>query len=167
MNYNKKGQAALEFLMTYGWAILVVLAAIGALAYFGVLDPGAYLPSKCIATPGLSCVEKPQVLASSIAQSVNIDAGYTITPAYAVVGTNINATPVVKVCAKPAAGVAFNAITCGAVSPLVQGTGYILVVQPGTNFIKGQTVKEEVTVTSTNPNSGLVDSWVVSLSGRI
>jgi len=36
---NKKGQndGAMEFLMTYGWAILVVLAAIGALAYFGIL----------------------------------------------------------------------------------------------------------------------------------
>jgi len=30
----KKSQAAMEFLMTYGWAILVVLVAIGALAYF-------------------------------------------------------------------------------------------------------------------------------------
>ncbi len=29
----------IEFLMTYGWAILVVVAAIAALAYFGVLNP--------------------------------------------------------------------------------------------------------------------------------
>ena len=36
---HKKSQAAMEFLMTYGWAILVVLAAIAALAYFGVLNP--------------------------------------------------------------------------------------------------------------------------------
>ena len=36
----------MEFLMTYGWAILVVLAAIGALAYFGVLSPGNLLPEK-------------------------------------------------------------------------------------------------------------------------
>lgn len=36
---NRKGQAAMEFLMTYGWAILVVLIAIGALSYFGVLTP--------------------------------------------------------------------------------------------------------------------------------
>ena len=34
---GKKAQAAMEFLMTYGWAILVVLVTIGALAYFGVL----------------------------------------------------------------------------------------------------------------------------------
>ena len=36
---NKKSQAALEFLMTYGLAIIVVLIAIGALAYFGILSP--------------------------------------------------------------------------------------------------------------------------------
>lgn len=36
---SRRGQAAMEFLMTYGWAILVVLAAVAALAYFGVL-PG-------------------------------------------------------------------------------------------------------------------------------
>lgn len=50
-----RGQAALEFLMTYGWAILVVLAAIGALAYFGVLKPDAFLPEKCTMAPGLDC----------------------------------------------------------------------------------------------------------------
>jgi uncharacterized protein (UPF0333 family) len=43
---NKRGQAAMEFLMTYGWAIVVVLAAIGALAYFGVLSPEKLLPDR-------------------------------------------------------------------------------------------------------------------------
>ncbi|MCK5025927.1 MAG: hypothetical protein KAS15_05005, partial [Nanoarchaeota archaeon] len=51
----KKGQAAMEFLMTYGWAILVVLAAIGALAYFGVLSPESFLPEKCMLEPGVDC----------------------------------------------------------------------------------------------------------------
>src|SRR3989344_7099716 len=52
---NKRGQAALEFLMTYGWAILVVLIAIGALAYFGVLNPKGILPKTCIIAPGFNC----------------------------------------------------------------------------------------------------------------
>ena len=52
---HKKGQAAMEFLMTYGWAILVVLVAIGALAYFGVLSPGKFLPESCTIAPGYSC----------------------------------------------------------------------------------------------------------------
>lgn len=51
----KKGQAAMEFLMTYGWAILVVLIAIGALAYFGVLNPSRFLPASCTLMPGMSC----------------------------------------------------------------------------------------------------------------
>ena len=53
----RKSQAAMEFLMTYGWAILVVLAAIAALAYFGVLSPEKFLPEKCILAPGLACVQ--------------------------------------------------------------------------------------------------------------
>ena len=54
---EKRGQAAMEFLMTYGWAILVVLIAIGALAYFGVLNPSRFLPSSCTLIPGLDCTE--------------------------------------------------------------------------------------------------------------
>jgi hypothetical protein len=54
---NKKGQAAMEFLMTYGWAILVVLIAIGALAYFGVLNPGKYLPNSCTISNQIGCSE--------------------------------------------------------------------------------------------------------------
>jgi hypothetical protein len=51
----RKGQAAMEFLMTYGWAILVVLIAIGALAYFGVLSPDKLLPNQCRLAQGLYC----------------------------------------------------------------------------------------------------------------
>lgn len=53
---SQKSQAAMEFLMTYGWAILVVLAAIAALAYFGVLSPEKFLPEKCVLQPGIACV---------------------------------------------------------------------------------------------------------------
>lgn len=43
---KRRAQAAMEFLMTYGWAVLVVLLAIGALAYFGVLSPQKLLPER-------------------------------------------------------------------------------------------------------------------------
>ena len=54
---NRKSQAALEFLMTYGWAILVVLVAVGALAYFGVLSPDKFLPAKCLLSAGIGCID--------------------------------------------------------------------------------------------------------------
>lgn len=34
---NKKSQAAMEFFMTYGWAILAILIAVFAIIYFWVL----------------------------------------------------------------------------------------------------------------------------------
>ena len=52
---NKKSQAAMEFLMTYGWAILVVLVVIGALAYFGVLSPSNFVPETCQFPINLEC----------------------------------------------------------------------------------------------------------------
>ena len=48
---EKKGQAAMEFLMTYGWAILAAIIAIGALAYFGVFSPGKYVTGTAVVTP--------------------------------------------------------------------------------------------------------------------
>ena len=54
---KKEGQAALEFIMTYGWAIMVVLVAIGALIYFGVLSPGKLLPNKCLLQSGITCTD--------------------------------------------------------------------------------------------------------------
>ena len=55
MERNKKGQAALEFLLTYSWAILVVIVIIGALAYFGVLNPENFIPERCTLSAGMSC----------------------------------------------------------------------------------------------------------------
>ncbi len=62
----KKAQAAMEFLMTYGWAILVVLVVIGALAYFGVLSPSTLLPEKCAFPISLTCVDHEVGAASLI-----------------------------------------------------------------------------------------------------
>ena len=53
----RRAQTALEFLMTYGWAIIVVLAAIAALAYFGILSPDRFLPDKCTMAPGFFCAQ--------------------------------------------------------------------------------------------------------------
>jgi len=62
---NRKAQAAMEFLMTYGWAILVVLAAIGALAYFGVLSPDKMLPEKTTFMAPLANIDNAVITASN------------------------------------------------------------------------------------------------------
>jgi hypothetical protein len=54
MKYTR-GQAALEFLTTYGWAFLVILVMIGALAYFGVISPNKFLPERCTFQQEVTC----------------------------------------------------------------------------------------------------------------
>ncbi len=54
---QKRGQAALEFLMAYGWIIATVLVAIGTLAYFGVLSPDNFSPRKCAIEAGIGCMD--------------------------------------------------------------------------------------------------------------
>ncbi len=48
---ERKGQAAMEFLMTYGWAILAAIIAIGVLAYFGVFSPGKFITGAAVVNP--------------------------------------------------------------------------------------------------------------------
>ena len=42
----KKGQAGLDFLMTYGWALLLIVLVIGALFALGIFDIGSFVGSK-------------------------------------------------------------------------------------------------------------------------
>lgn len=54
---QRRGQAALEYLFTYGWAFLSVLITIGVLAYFGVFDISNLRGSTCEFTPGTDCLD--------------------------------------------------------------------------------------------------------------
>ena len=75
MSKNRRAQAAMEFLMTYGWALLVVLVAIGALAYLGVLNPTRFVPDRCDIAPGISC-NTQQVKANGGAGGTSTDYVY-------------------------------------------------------------------------------------------
>jgi hypothetical protein len=57
---KKRSQSALEFLITYGWAIMIVIAMIVALSYLGVLDLSKFLPSTCMSTVSIiPCIGNP------------------------------------------------------------------------------------------------------------
>ena len=76
----KRAQAAMEFLMTYGWALLIVLVAVSALAYFGILNADKFLPERCLMTSGVACLghkattsEVTLVLQNSLGQDITVD----------------------------------------------------------------------------------------------
>ncbi len=52
---KKSGQAAMEFLMTYGWALLIVLVAIAVLAAMGVFSGARFGATICLLQPAFSC----------------------------------------------------------------------------------------------------------------
>ncbi|MEM0146940.1 MAG: hypothetical protein QW091_01495 [Candidatus Micrarchaeaceae archaeon] len=50
-----KAQSAMEYLMTYGWAILIIAVVLGALFSLGVFNAGSFLGSQCLLQAGFSC----------------------------------------------------------------------------------------------------------------
>jgi hypothetical protein len=54
---RRRGQAALEFLSTYGFAFLLILVMIGALSYFGILNPSNLVPDRCTSGAEFSCFD--------------------------------------------------------------------------------------------------------------
>ncbi|MGC9099017.1 MAG: hypothetical protein ACP5HW_00500 [Candidatus Micrarchaeia archaeon] len=50
-----KAQSAMEYLMTYGWAILIISVVLGALFSLGVFSGSSMLGTSCIAAPGYLC----------------------------------------------------------------------------------------------------------------
>jgi hypothetical protein len=52
----KKSQSAIEFLTTWGWALLMILLIIVALGYLGLFSAWSYLPDECYLPAGIQCV---------------------------------------------------------------------------------------------------------------
>ncbi len=50
-----KAQSAMEYLMTYGWAILIIAVILAALDFLGVFNTGTFIGPSCLATPGYLC----------------------------------------------------------------------------------------------------------------
>src|SRR5271156_5026084 len=51
---NRKAQSAMEYLMTYGWGILIIAVVLGALFSLGVFN-GNSLGTACVAASGYYC----------------------------------------------------------------------------------------------------------------
>jgi len=91
---NRKSQSAMEYLMTYGWAILVVLIALGALFYLGVFNPKT--PSTCNANAPLTCTD---VVADNSAGTITLVLASTGTSDADVTGITIDSPSGITTCA--------------------------------------------------------------------
>ena len=52
---TRKAQSAMEYLMTYGWAILIIAVVLGVLFNIGVFNGAGALGTSCVAYSGFLC----------------------------------------------------------------------------------------------------------------
>ncbi len=147
-----KAHASMEFLMTYIWAILAVLISIAALAYFGILSPGHFLPDSCILFPGLACTDV-KIEPNQITLSVRNGIGYELK------SVSISLPP--------------NICTTGDSKPtLSEGVTYQFQLT-GCSLTPGSRINEELTIiytgktisyTRTGKVAGIVESVTITTS---
>lgn len=72
-----RAQSAMEYLMTYGWAILIIAVVLAALFALNVFNSGAQLGTACIGQAGYSCsqpiITQQGLLSFNLGQGI----GYT------------------------------------------------------------------------------------------
>ena len=70
-----KAQSAMEYLMTYGWAILIISVVLASLFSLGVFNSGTSLSTACIAFAGYTC-SAPLLHTGTLSVTVGQATGY-------------------------------------------------------------------------------------------
>jgi len=118
---KKKGQASMEFLMTYGWAILAAVLAVGALAYYGVFNPGSSLPDACTINGLVSCDESV-VNGTGVYLILRNGAGSSITLNSVTVGDCTVATPAASISDSDTYGIQLTGCSQGSADAKYSGS---------------------------------------------
>ena len=91
MNWSKmRAQSAMEYLMTYGWAMLIIAVVLSALYVLGLFSPNTYVSSQCIFPAQLSCISSS--LTTTGLLSINLEQAFTSPINVTAIGCNTNAT---------------------------------------------------------------------------
>jgi len=76
----KKGQAALEYLSTYGWLLIIIVIVAAALYALGIFNPATYQGKSCTGfSTGLTYVDHKYAVDRSFTMIMNNGVGKSIT----------------------------------------------------------------------------------------
>ncbi|MBT3865707.1 LamG domain-containing protein [Candidatus Woesearchaeota archaeon] len=130
--YGKRGQGALEFLMTYGWALLVVLVSLGSLTFYFGYDSSSFASETCFLGPGLGCSDM-MVNEDSMSLNVRNSLGKDMT------------------------SFSISSVNCGipSYSPRVDNGDEALLILSECSFTAGDLIDESLDVSYTFLNSNL------------
>ncbi|MFP3289571.1 MAG: DUF2341 domain-containing protein [Candidatus Micrarchaeota archaeon] len=79
---SAKAQSAMEYLMTYGWAILIVAVVLGALYSLGVFNGAAFLGTSCVSASGFYCTNPTLSTGGVLTVTIGQATGTTFKNAY-------------------------------------------------------------------------------------
>ena len=100
MNFNQKGQSALEYLMTYGWALVVIVIAVAALVV--LINPSTIQGNTCDAKLGNLIISQSNIQAGTTEfVLVNQSDAAVDTMSFTISGTNGGTIAYVPVSATP------------------------------------------------------------------
>ena len=139
----------MEYLMTYGWAILIVIIVAAALFALGVFNPATYTQSTATGFTGFQVPTGGWQLNSG---------GQLTLMVSNMAGANIQIT---NVSATYAGTVAYNATASGTIAP---GSSYTILITGLPAATTGTSYSVDAIVTYTNMNSGLAG---FTSSGRV
>lgn len=169
---QRKGQAAMEFLMTYGWAILAAIIAIGVLAYFGVFNPGRLAGSQGIVNAPFNMdAFRISALNDEIIMEITQNLGNSITLRGGITGFDVDlSSPGAGQCTITSSSpdVTTDANADGAADALwTSGSKVTFTVDctPGSNWAAGDQVKGDIAITYRTPGSTIDQQSTGSVRG--
>jgi len=178
----KKAQSAMEYLMTYGWAILIISIVLASLFNLGVFGGSTFIGTACIAGSGFYC-QSPVLytngnLSFTFGQNIGqtlYDTGLACVSSTSVSGLPNPANALVELSGSPTVGsatpqTASPAASPGSYTPLTVSTGQIVSVSglkcfgttgaPLNGISIGTQLSGSVYMNYTLSNSIVTGNWV-------
>ncbi|MCL4372046.1 hypothetical protein M1373_01865 [Candidatus Marsarchaeota archaeon] len=87
---KQNAQAAIEYLTTYGWAIIIISVSLAALYYLGVFNPATYVSTSCLFPADFNCISS--VLYPNGTLVINLEQSTTSPINITAIGCNSNET---------------------------------------------------------------------------
>jgi len=75
MQKAMKCQSAMEYLMTYGWAILIITIALASLFFLGFFNPSNFVSTFCLGQGGFKCQNPVLATNGNLAISITNNVG--------------------------------------------------------------------------------------------
>lgn len=85
-----RAQSAMEYLTTYGWAILIIAALMAVLYSLNLFNPSSFAPSVCLFPADFSCIST--TLSTSGTLSINIQQATSTSINVTAIGCNAGGT---------------------------------------------------------------------------